>query len=315
MKKYFLFLLILFCVPTVGMGADSCTNPKEYTVDRRCYVTDEQKKEKPFNAVVRLVRNEEYMEKFCSGAIVKKDDKLYIYTAKHCVAKDKTNWEDSLTVITTEYKYVDGKKTYISEDQDFAVYSIDMKNLPYVYDSPLKLKKNQDIRIIGYTGLKIMSDEEIQGFRQKYLDYLKNKRGLENLDDMTKSQHGFTYDGKSFDGILIEKVGDFINDLKENETAYYNDIFQDDEFALKISKCTYTNGLQGCQGWRGNSGSGVFDKDGNISAVVSEGLLIIGGLRHARVFNIADIAFQPQIENNQEFFDIYEIDNEDSFEW
>ena len=45
-------------MPSVSMAADHCTNPKEYTIDKRCYVTDEQKKEKPYNAVVALVHDD-----------------------------------------------------------------------------------------------------------------------------------------------------------------------------------------------------------------------------------------------------------------
>ena len=37
------------------MAADHCTNPTEYTIDRRCYVTDKQKQQKPYNAVVEVL--------------------------------------------------------------------------------------------------------------------------------------------------------------------------------------------------------------------------------------------------------------------
>ena len=67
MKKYITISLLLF-VPFMSMAADHCTNPKEYTVDKRCYVTDEQKKEKPYNAVVALIDN---VDPYFTGTIVK----------------------------------------------------------------------------------------------------------------------------------------------------------------------------------------------------------------------------------------------------
>ena len=51
MRRIILFLLFL-AVPVNLLAEDACTNPDKYTIDKRCYVTDEQKKEKPYNAVV-----------------------------------------------------------------------------------------------------------------------------------------------------------------------------------------------------------------------------------------------------------------------
>ena len=101
MKKILIPFLLGLCLPVVSWGYDdSCSYPDKYTVDKRCYVTEEQKKEHPYNAVVSIVG-----EELCSGVVVnRKDGDLYVYTAKHCVS-DKNGIPKS----TVDIKTQDGK--------------------------------------------------------------------------------------------------------------------------------------------------------------------------------------------------------------
>ena len=54
-------------MPQFVLSADSCTNPSEYTIDRRCYVTDKQKQQKPYNATVGLIDVDGYI--YCTGTL------------------------------------------------------------------------------------------------------------------------------------------------------------------------------------------------------------------------------------------------------
>ena len=57
MKKIIMTSLFAF-MSFASMAADHCTDPTNYKVDKRCYVTDEQKKVAPYNAVVALVNDD-----------------------------------------------------------------------------------------------------------------------------------------------------------------------------------------------------------------------------------------------------------------
>ena len=93
MRRIILFLLFL-AVPVNLLAEDACTNPDKYTIDKRCYVTDEQKKQAPYNAVVGVLDSDGDI--CCTGTIAKwnrglnnkdfsgLDDLLYLFTAKHC---------------------------------------------------------------------------------------------------------------------------------------------------------------------------------------------------------------------------------------
>ena len=85
--KRILCVFSLLIMPIVCFGFDdACTKPNEFTIDKRCYVTEAQKQTKPFNAVASL---KDIMGGiYCSGVIVEKKGELYLYTAKHCVQND-----------------------------------------------------------------------------------------------------------------------------------------------------------------------------------------------------------------------------------
>ena len=111
MKKYIITSLLFF-IPFMSMAADHCTNPSEYTIDKRCYVTDTQKQQRPYNAVVGITRPEpvsilsfiKYTN--CTGTIARwdyghgparngpQDSGLYLFTAKHCTDNDNDGQPD-----------------------------------------------------------------------------------------------------------------------------------------------------------------------------------------------------------------------------
>ena len=277
MKRIVLSLFFLI-LPVVSWAADSCTNPKDYTVDKRCYVTEEQKKMKPYNAVVSLKKS------LCTGTIVNIDNKPYVFTVKHCVDNDGDNEPDEKIVVKLQdgisfYAYKDNVgdydlKTHGNRSGDWAVYSMkkSIDELPFVYI-------NSDdgefhVRVVGYGTLKVLSDSEISEFRQLYLDYLDETVGK---DRNVSYKYGYSFFSPEIDG-KNRYVKQFINDLsQENRKKFFKDNQQ-----LKYSDCYYKNGKEiGCQTWSGSSGGGIFDDNDVIKGVHTTGTRAIGGREHA----------------------------------
>ncbi len=98
MNKILPFLMVL--MPTVCLGLDdACTKPSEFTIDKRCYVTDELKKTYPYNTVVALLDQDDVV--YCTGTIIK-DGLRYVYTAKHCTDVNEDNLVDETITIQTQ---------------------------------------------------------------------------------------------------------------------------------------------------------------------------------------------------------------------
>lgn len=288
------------------MATDHCTNPKEYTIDKRCYVTDEQKKEKPYNAVVAVGG--------CTGTIAKwnrrltntdfagLDDLPYLFTAKHCTDHNDDNVPDKTLMIELQngsicmvtlvgYGNYDRKKD-TNRAGDWAVYRLpvdliknvsggyhlDMlsaavveKEINWVHADADAKRDNRSIVNVGYGRLKIMSDKDIENFRQRYLNYLK--------------WHGINREEKDV-GIYEDNS---VN--TKNETAkkfIYSSIrmrhatprlFGDNK--LKVSTCSFSSDSH-CQVWNGNSGGPLFDNENRLVGVATRGYDYIGGEVHAR---------------------------------
>ena len=323
-------------VPTVswadpGQGIDRCRSPKDFTIDKRCYVRNFQKKIKPYNAVVKVSSPD---GGWCSGTIVKNPNgKLYLYTAKHCVINAGFVPANGVWVTTQENKdfvadkYRVGNYNKDKEKKgvyagDWALYSvpggyedINWTSISNNFDTPDAisygdgygvLKADEDIEKhgnvsfsmpyeatqIGYGALKIMSDAEIGEFKQKYIDYLEKEKGIKS--DGTEWLYGFDFD----DGGLYVGGEDwfgygynFLSYLAKKDYAYYKDTFVDRY--LKQSECTYTSsGVRlNCQGWGGDSGCGVFDRVGNLMGIHNTGSGTIGGSNHAGSSKEGDVGF------------------------
>ncbi len=156
MRKICIFLSCLTTIPAVALD-DACTKPGEFTIDRRCYVTDEQKTKKPFNATVALLDNN---KPYCTGTIVKYEDKLYVYTANHC-AKDG----NSITIRLQngqEYNITQlrngGNKDDRFHTQDWALYTMESTTelIPYTQISDkfeLNTKRYEEIKEQSFPGI------------------------------------------------------------------------------------------------------------------------------------------------------------------
>ena len=271
-------LFTIFClIPTITLAnSDTCLLPQEYTIDKRCYVTDSQKQIKPFNSVVLII------DAGCSGTIVKNNDKLYVYTAKHCTDTNYDGIPDTkLTVQLQDKRILNAIQVSMGEYEittdtnqygDWAIYLLDTNttDIPYVnisqiFQNDVNNAEEQALSI-GYGKLKIMSDTEIDNFKNLYVNYLQNQ---------TVQNQGFYKGGINTNNELVQN---FVATL---DTDYYIDIFANDE--LKQSRCTIMadGSTHNCQTWHGDSGGGVFDNNGNIMRITTRGRSIIGGESHA----------------------------------
>lgn len=275
MKKYAITSL-LFLTPFVAMAADHCTNPNEYTIDRRCYVTDEQKTQKPYNAVVKV----DGRNGTCTGEVIKGEDgKTYLYTAKHCADSeikhnDIEEFEAAtdLSIRSQNGLYVKVKPYVLGGDtaentgteDDWAVYEFkndDEKNFKSVALEKSS-KTESDVKVVGYGGLKVMSDKEISDLHMSYINYLKGEEIVGFYEDFLVSSN--------------KTVLEFIKNMPE---------FNDDD-NLKLSKCRYYSGYLGgvgCQGWQGNSGGPVLDTEDKVMAIITRGVNAVGGSSHAGI--------------------------------
>ena len=244
MKKCILTSLLLF-VPFISMATDRCTNPKEYTVDRRCYVTDKQKQQKPYNAVVALI--DENGEIYCTGTLAaftgwSKSSTIprNLITARHCV-------KDSVKELTVRLQ--DGREFSVSPKEmsdldlssrnawnlfearkDWAIYSFYGPTSVFSEISPVYIK-NQDIpvgaeiSVVGYGALKIMSDIEIAEFKQKYLEHLKQTENIIPGFDGKLTYEGADTGVRADGGIYAhnKKVDSFIRDTLARSNSQNND--------------------------------------------------------------------------------------------
>lgn len=275
---------------------DACTRPGEYTVDKRCYVTDWQKTQKPFNATVALVDEDDFI--YCTGTIVKgyygynnnrateqEKETIYVYTAKHCTDRDNDGKSDTYLEIQLQngarYKIQfarSGRYNTIDDYNlkgDYALYTIinAPHNIPYAGISRewiLGKVLPINAQVVGYGALKIMSDAEIKKFKNKYIAFMKSQ---------SQTADETLYNG----GVKTrERYGKkFVEKLMDTEPAYWSDLFDDSE--LKISKCQYFSDghKHGCQTWGGNSGCGIFNNSGDLLGIHTRGFGAIGGQNHA----------------------------------
>ena len=358
MNKILPFLIVL--MPTVCLGLDdACTKPSEFTIDKRCYVTEEQKKTYPYNTVVALINQSGNV--YCTGTIISEFNGSSIkrvYTAKHCTDNNKDKLVDETITIKTQdgatyeatNKYSNPTETYgnynIAEDTlysgDWAKYALfDVPDdLPFTTftthhsgalgkfeataeNSSVSEKlflpllflgkaffgdNNYNAQVVGYGALKIMSDKEIQDFKDKYTKFLETSledavkkvykdKGL-SADEMQEKidwyktddyNTGFVDDGVNGSNTIVREFiyGPLENALSSDEM---NDIFFDGK-QLKTSFCKLdADGYQqGCQSWSGNSGGPIFDKDGRLMGILTRGNRMIGGERHVgRDYNNPD---------------------------
>ena len=307
----FALCLFVMIAPIVACAADHCTNPDEYTIDKRCYVTDEQKKEKPFSASVALIDKLAYDShtftmRYCSGTIIKrygltiKNTGYFVYTAKHCVSDDRQNVRNQISIETQNGQEFTAELVkvgdYIEEDSatyhgDWAIYRLlpnDVQSNSVfsiskeVGDSYTQIKgmvgkQYSDARVIGYGSLPIVSDAEIEDFRTRYLKFLEDQ-GIDvaNADETQLNDYGvynhFISVSKEHNKLMS----------KFNKVTEWHTFVNTVDKELKISYCSYSDtmgnhdNMDSCQIWQGNSGGGIFDNDGNLIGIVTRGYSMVG---------------------------------------
>lgn len=249
-------------------GLDRCAENGKYannfTIDRRCYVNDEAKQMSPYNAVVAIgntpgSKNYSYFDYYttCTGVIVKNpnDEQLYVYSAGHCVSDQPQSavTQDGrafpISNIIDEYDKKNGKFL-----KDYAVFTIPQEyqsSLPYVMTTTNFTRKNVDI--VGYGTLPILSDTAIKTAKKEWGNKLRGYKS-----NASKEQK------------------DIIKQIAKNNTFID---FLPTEIKLKASfNCDMPKnkihiGYKNvCQAFRKDSGGPVFDTNGRLVAVVSNGL-------------------------------------------
>ena len=301
MKKI-IFLFSLLFMPIMCFGFDdACTKPDEYTVDKRCYVTDAQKKEKPYNAVALVLDQD---GKDCSGGtVVKKNDKLYLYIGQNAdigcsgyTGKLKVrmpnggeyvvSYVDSGSWDMDAYQAglidVDGEDPSLSGD--WAIYEFDKGDVPSYVGISDKLLTNSrkyeyDARAVGYAIPRVMSDKLIEEWKRLYVNYLRKHRNqaISKEEEKKFIKYGTVYDAR---------VSGFVRYMKEYNPNHYNYVYPKTA-SFMVSKCKYTSNNEsvGCQAAQG----GLFDSDDALMAISGWGGTAIGGKDHFKVTYVAPV--------------------------
>ena len=269
MIKIPVVFVLMTMIPSMCWAlSDACTNPKEYTIERRCYLTDDAWQHAPYKHVLKMWR--------------KADGKVYctanmafgqIVTARHCI--------EGYNVSDLKFIAFDGREItvkYVGYENEFA-YGKHNPFIDIVFLTPSEkdadFVKSNSINTaesinsvtsgsfvsVGCGALKILSDKEIDLFQRAYAEFLNNT-GSRN----TESGQLISEDGKTVKLLLERGFYEKINPyLIKYGLGTAEDIFTNDGKNIKASLC---NGFEWpprdrkldghCQGWKGDSGGGVF---------------------------------------------------------
>jgi len=299
-------------------GLDSCAEngkyAKDFTIDRRCYMTDEQKQRHPYDAVVGIITNgwvsdysmfESMSGDACTGVIVKNpnDSQLYIYTAAHCVSDmfpDLFAYSQNGYVIPITNIIKGGGKATNYQINDYAVFAVPQEYqavLPYV-ETGQYTDKNVDI--VGHGTLSILSDSAIRAAKQEWQKILKKHPDInETIFEQIKRYNEDT---------------DFFSSDKQLKISFSCELVkvQDSNQAVQ-EKRNY------CQVYGGNSGGPVFNFSGKLIGIVSYrykkygyGLFPYEGMKDVATFNNALTNYQKATNNKPS--NIYDVKYKDSFQ-
>lgn len=227
-----------------------------YTIDRRCYVTPEQKQQKPFDTVVALYKTDDVPP--CTGTIVKdlKDNNFYVYTAAHC-----TDYEHDTTVnirLQNGQTIEDLKAVafgYGTNYSDVAIYKIPKeytKDIPFVTVGGMY---SGYYDLVGYGLLSIMSDEQIHIAKEAFANALET---LNNKIDDEEIWYKILAEILPTDKEL--KVSFDCHLTTDNkEDSYVKQLIEDPEPETK------------CQSWGGDSGGPLFNGQGKLVGIHTRG--------------------------------------------
>ena len=171
MKHVFAFLLLIF-MPTVVLADDACINPQDFSWDKRCYVTRGEKMDFPYNRIVRINDN-------ATGTIIGPNT---ILTCRSCVnpevySRGKIDVEFYTSDGNVHYGTVTMMPSEFGAESEWAIIDTkeDIFDGPFlnVADNPNALNKMG----IGFSSLKILSDEELIIVKSEYDKIIRKHKG------------------------------------------------------------------------------------------------------------------------------------------
>lgn len=244
-----------------GLLIDKCLQngrfQQNYTIDRRCYITDEQKKEFPYNAIVRVVSDTGH----CTGTLVKDNaDNLYVYTAAHCMPDTNAPLTIKLQDGTT-FSATPKWNGVGSVKQDVAILEVtseNTKSLPAVKMG--QFNSADHFNVVGYGGLAILSDRMIHEIKQNYANHIGvTKDELESKPEIMERFIKFLE--KDFGYVIIFGDADNLKGSFDCSLRPLADVVK--------GKSSSSGREIDCQTSKGVSGGPVFDKNNNLVAVHS----------------------------------------------
>ena len=260
MKRLLAFLLLIFA-PNICL-ADACTNPSEYKIDKRCYISDTTWQNKPYKHILKMYDNDANIV-FCTANMVAGK----IITARHCVENKDINKINFIaatgTRISVQHLHIETDSSdYVPMSQDWVILTPTSEFQNFVKEN--SIYNVQDISgfsggsfiVMGYGGLKILKDKEISDLKKAYLEYLGT---TDFADSLLKDDDSIEINTKIVgfkDGITpyLHKYG-FVS---------AEDVFMDTN-NMKLSVCSNVGTfsdidmiLGNCQTWGGNSGGGLY---------------------------------------------------------
>ena len=295
--------------------SDACTNPKEYTIERRCYLTEDAWQRAPYKHVLKMWR--------------KADGKVYctanmafgqIVTARHCI--EDYNVSDLKFIafdgreITARYFGYEAEFPYGSYEAfgpDIVFLTPSAKDAAFVKSNSVNTAESINsvtsgsFVSVGCGGLKILSDKEIDLFQRAYNEFLKHNKeyvARNSDDDFGKPilDNGQTMNltyllGREF----FEKINPY---LIKYGLGTAEDIFTNDGKNIKASLC---NGFEQpdegrhlygyCKGWYGDSGGGVYrvSNGANENNILTSNLCdgVVCGLLGMQVGGLSFISKMP----------------------
>ncbi len=255
--------------------SDACTNPKEYTIERRCYLTEDAWQRAPYKHVLKMWRKADG-KVYCTANMVFGQ----IVTARHCI--------EDYNVSDLKFIAFDGREItvkYVGYENEFA-YGKHNPFIDIVFLTPSEkdadFVKSNSINTaesinsvtsgsfvsVGCGGLKILSDKEIDLFQHAYSEFLQNNKEYVARNSDEDFGKPILDDGKTMNltYLLSKEFYEKINPyLIKYGLGTAEDIFTNDSKNIKASLCDrfdqpdedrelYGN----CSGWHGDSGGGVY---------------------------------------------------------
>ena len=274
--------------------SDACTNPSEYTVERRCYVTDATWQRAPYKYILKMRYKSDGLV-FCTANMVSGQ----IVTAKHCVEdKDISDIEfiafngRKITIKYSGYESFFPFGAY-NEFPDIVFLTPSANDEDFIKNNSINvlvdadsITNNSSFVTAGFGGLKILSDKEIKLFQQAYAKYLEDTgRKQKKYDDILEQP--VVDDGKTANlTMLLSK--NFYKEIDKYLKMYGLDTAEEmfrESQNMKASICVSFDPIDSsmvygrCKVWHGNSGGGVYrvsnvlNKDNMVSANLCGGTL------------------------------------------